>query len=252
MVLPGEEDLFADELILSGSRRNTRRTGGGKKDKKKNKKTSKKNVSSRRSEDDEETLAKKAKKAKKKNKLEKAKAEAVISERMQAALKAELARVYFEEFARWVVERIGPQLTCALIPGIQSMTTRWSRMKGAAVGTTTTIITTMTTLSDMAAAVGSRRVVPVTERHVPCDSGDCSHLVCTLHCPGAKAGRCMCPCVCAGTGPLTLLWHLSVMLGTCPTNCDFSVQTVLCHETCFNRSAVTRCAALGAGSTSPR
>ena len=134
-MLPGEEDLFAEELIPSGSRRNTRKTGGGKKknNKKNNKKNKKKNnVSSRRSESGEEKKEKKLAKQKKKD-LEKEE-EAARSSReqmqvynektinqkpdaickqtvestntyendLQAALKAELARVYFEEFARFV------------------------------------------------------------------------------------------------------------------------------------------------------
>jgi len=103
-VLPGEEDLFAEELIPSGSRRNTRKTGGGKKknnNKKNNKKNKRKNnVSSRRSESGEEKKEKKSAKQKKKELEEEEEAARSSREQMQAALKAELARVYFEEFAR--------------------------------------------------------------------------------------------------------------------------------------------------------
>ena len=105
-MLPGEEELFAEELIPSGSRRNTRRTGGGsKKEKKnsnknKNKKNKNKNVGSRRTDLEEDKV--KAKKLKKETHEESKAAEAARKsrERMQAALKAELAKVYFEEFAR--------------------------------------------------------------------------------------------------------------------------------------------------------
>ena len=73
-VLPGEEDLFAEELISSGSRRNTRKSGSGKKKNnkknqgKKNKKNN--NVSSRRSESGEEKKEKKSSKQQKKKELE--------------------------------------------------------------------------------------------------------------------------------------------------------------------------------------
>lgn len=107
-VLPGEEDLFAEELISSGSRRNTRKSGSGKKKNnkknhgKKNKKNN--NVSSRRSESGEEKKEKKSSKEQKKKELEAKEKEEEAArssrEQMQAALKAELARVYFEEFAR--------------------------------------------------------------------------------------------------------------------------------------------------------
>jgi len=104
VVLPGEEDLFAEELSASGSRRNTRRTGG-KKDKKKGRKNNKKgSVGTRRSGGEEEKTNKKKsdKQKKKKEAKETEEEEAARSsrEQMQAALKAELARVYFEEFAR--------------------------------------------------------------------------------------------------------------------------------------------------------
>ena len=84
-VLPGEEDLFAEELIPSGSRRNTRKTGGGKKknSKKNNKKNKRKNnVSSRRSESGDEKKEKKSAKQKKKE-LEEKEEEAARSSREQ-------------------------------------------------------------------------------------------------------------------------------------------------------------------------
>ena len=85
-VLPGEEDLFAEELIPSGSRRNTRKTGGGKKknNKKNNKKNKKKNnVSSRRSESGEEKKEKKSAKQKKKELEEEEEAARSSREQMQ-------------------------------------------------------------------------------------------------------------------------------------------------------------------------